>query len=67
MKLSNCAKAATILLEYFPEEWIAAEHDIIYFAPPGEENFNKVPPEVRKQLEALGIHYNETDGFYGYC
>lgn len=67
MKLADCAKAAEILAKYFPDEWMCAEHDIIHFVPPGQEFFEKVPQEVRDQLKELGVHYNDTDGFYGYC
>lgn len=67
MKLVDCAKAAEILANYFPDEWIGAGHDVIHFAPPSQENFDKVPPEVRERLKELGVHYSEDDGFYGFC
>lgn len=67
MKLSECAKAVEILVKYFPDEWMSAGHDVIHFVPPSQENLEKIPQEVREQLKALGVHYSEEDGFYGFC
>jgi len=43
------------------EEFVAAEHDQIFLAPPDQFPEDS---EVGKKLEEAGASYNENDGWY---
>lgn len=56
--MKTVAEGLQILLKYFPDGYVAAEHDIIY-AGEGKE-FVSMTDEDIEQLDKLGWHYDES-------
>jgi hypothetical protein len=63
MKFNNLIKGLTIFAKYEPEGSTCAEHDTIFFMPPGAEA-DAITDEDKAELDQLGFGYNESDGWY---
>lgn len=62
-KIGDVMEGLKILLKYYPDGDVCAEHDIVY-AGDGPDNGKKVNKEDRKTLEELGWHIDsETESW----